>query len=78
MEGMLKVIIWRLDGTISQQEFSQIYKEWLKKKGVEAQVANTRNFFLCQIVPVRKDITNESSYFNFYNSLCKELGGLNV
>jgi hypothetical protein len=75
MDGMLKVILWRIEGTISEQEFSQIYREWLKKKGVDGKVANTRNFFLCQIVPVRKDITNESSYFSMFNSFCKDLAG---
>jgi hypothetical protein len=47
MDGLLSVLVWRLEGTITYDEFSQIYKEWLKKKGIEgSQVVSTRNFFL--------------------------------
>ena len=41
MEGLLKVLIWRLDGTITPTEFTQIYYEWMKKREIHVNILNT-------------------------------------
>ena len=63
MDGLLKVLVWRLENSISPAEFRQIYHEWLSKKGILDQPLATVNFFKNQTVPLGKDITNNSSYF---------------
>ena len=75
MEGLLKVLVWRMEGSITEQEFSQIYQEWLKKKEILEQPVSTRNYFLNQVVPINKEITTESSYHKLFLSLCKDLAG---
>ncbi|CDW89710.1 UNKNOWN [Stylonychia lemnae] len=41
MEGLLKVLIWRLDGAITPAEFTQIYLEWMKKRDITNAILNT-------------------------------------
>jgi len=73
MDGLLKVLIWRLDNSISPSEFRQIYHEWLNKKGVLDQPLATATFFKNQTVPLGKDIANNDSYFMLFKRICKDL-----
>lgn len=75
MDGLLKVLIWRLEGSINQAEFRQIYHEWLRKKGILETPLATRAFFLNQTLPLGKDITARSSYFQVFSKLCRDLQG---
>lgn len=34
LDGLFKVLIWRLEGSINAGEFRQLYHEWLRKKGL--------------------------------------------
>ncbi len=41
IDGLLKVLIWRMDGAITDVEFTQIYLEWMKKRDIHRQLMNT-------------------------------------
>ncbi len=42
IEGLIKVLIWRVDGAITDREFSQIYFEWLKRRDIQKVLVNVR------------------------------------
>ena len=33
-EGLFTVLLWKLDGKIAQEEFSEIYAEWCKATAI--------------------------------------------
>jgi hypothetical protein len=33
-EGLFTVLLWKLDGKITQEEFSEIYAEWCKARAI--------------------------------------------
>jgi len=41
MEGLMKVLIWRVDHSITDAEFSHIYLEWMKKRSILNCILNT-------------------------------------
>lgn len=41
IEGLLKVLIWRIDNAITATEFTQIYLEWMKKRDLLKALLNT-------------------------------------
>eukprot|EP00347_Sterkiella_histriomuscorum_P024308 403331582 len=44
MEGLLKVLIWRLDNVITPSEFTQIYQEWQRKRDIHSALLNTSSY----------------------------------
>jgi hypothetical protein len=45
MEGLYKVLLWRVNGTITNEEFNQIYLEWLKKRDLLKTPANSKSYY---------------------------------
>ena len=43
IDGIFKVLIWRIDGAITDSEFSQIYAEWLKRRDIYSSPLNVRS-----------------------------------
>ncbi len=44
MDGLFKVLLWRIDDKICDLEFRQIYQEWLKKRDIVKSPINTRSY----------------------------------
>ena len=42
-EGLLQVLQWRVEKQVSQNEFSALYIEWLKRKGISREKRNLMN-----------------------------------
>jgi hypothetical protein len=34
VEGLFKVLMWRIEEAITEQEFTQLYKEWAKRRNI--------------------------------------------
>lgn len=73
MEGLLKVLFWKLEGQISAEEFRKLYHEWLRNKGILETPLQTRVFFLNQAISLNRDITSSSSFSQLFTQLCRDL-----
>lgn len=40
MEGIFQVLKWRTDGTITDQEFAQIFHEWLRSSRAHFRISD--------------------------------------